>query len=102
MAKVRVTFVVRPNRPCEDLYLIGSTKNIGAWETKNASKMRFDSELNAFVINKLFVENEAVEFKFISNMDWKYVEKGIWNEEICNRIFVPKKGLKLNLTIENI
>ena len=102
MAKVRVTFIVRPNRAIEDLYLIGSTKNLGAWETKNASKMKYNSELNAFVINKLFVENEAVEFKFISNKDWKYVEKGIWNEEICNRIFVPTKGLKLNLTIEHI
>ncbi|MBQ9730984.1 MAG: hypothetical protein IJV94_02500 [Bacilli bacterium] len=102
MAKVRVTFNVRPNRPCEELYLIGSTKNIGAWDTNKASKMKYNNELNAFVINKLFEENEAVEFKFISYKDWKAVEKGIWNEEICNRIFVPTKGLKLNLTIEHI
>ena len=84
MKKVRVSFVVRPNRPCEELYLIGSTKNIGEWNTTKAAKMRFDEELNAFVINKLFVE------------------KGIWNEEICNRVLVPTKGLKLNLTIEHI
>ena len=102
MKRVRVTFIVRPNRPCEELYLIGSTKNIGEWNTTKASKMRFDSELNAFVINKLFVENQAVEYKFISNKVWTSVEKGIWNEEICNRVLVPTKGLKLNLTIEHI
>lgn len=102
MKKVRVTFVVRPNRDCEELYLIGSTKNIGEWNTEKAAKMKYDAELNAFVINKLFVENEAVEYKFISNKNWTFVEKGIWNEEICNRVFVPTKGLKLNLTIEHI
>lgn len=102
MKKVRVSFVVRPNRHCEELYLIGSTKNIGEWNTTKAAKMRFDEELNAFVINKLFVENVAVEYKFISNKEWTFVEKGIWNEEICNRVLVPTKGLKLNLTIEHI
>jgi len=102
MAKVRVTFIVRPNRPCEDLYIVGSTSNLGYWDTKKASKLTYNNELNAFVVNKLFVENELVEFKFISSKDWSFVEKGIWNEEICNRTFVPTKGLKLNLTIEHI
>ena len=27
--------------------LIGSTKNLGEWNTAKASKMRFDEELNA-------------------------------------------------------
>ena len=45
---------------------------------------------------------EVVEFKFVSLKDWNGVEKGIWNEEISNRVVVPTKGLKLDLTIENI
>lgn len=102
MAKVRIKFTVRPNRPCEELFLVGSTKNIGAWDTNKASKMKYDYDLNAFVITKMFEENELVEFKFIANKNWKFVEKGIWKEEICNRQFIPFKGLNLELTIEHI
>ena len=41
-----------------------------------------------------------MKFKFITMKDWNGVEKGIWNEEINNRVIVPTKGLELNLTIE--
>ena len=100
MARVRVSFSVAPKTPCDNLYIVGSTSNLGNWDPKKATQLSYNNELNAFVVNKFLPLEEVVEFKFITMRDWNGVEKGIWNEEISNREVVPTKGLKLELTIE--
>ena len=100
MARVRVSFSVSPKTPCENLYIVGSTSNLGYWDPKKATKLTYNEELNTFVVNKFLPIDEAVEYKFITMQDWNGVEKGIWNEEISNRVVIPEKGLHLELTIE--
>lgn len=100
MARVRVSFTVAPKSYCENLYIVGSTSNLGCWDVKKATQLRFCEECQKFVVTKILPEGETVEFKFVTVKDWNGVEKGIWREEICNRTIVPVKGLKLDLTIE--
>lgn len=100
MSRVRVHFSVSPKTPCDNLYIVGSTSSLGFWDPKKATQLRYDEATNTYVANKFLPLEEVVEFKFITMKDWNGVEKGIWNEEICNRQIVPTKGLKLELTIE--
>lgn len=100
MAKVRVKFFVSPKTPCENLFIVGSTSSLGYWDPKKATQLKFDEETNSYYCMKYLPVDEEVEFKFITIRDWNGVEKGIWNEEICNRKVVPNKGLVLKLTIE--
>ena len=102
MAKVRVKFYVSPKTSCENLFIVGSTSSLGLWDPKKATQLKFNEETNSFYCMKYLPVDEEVEFKFITMKDWNGVEKGIWNEEICNRVVVPNKGLKLDLTIEHI
>ena len=100
MSKVRVRFSVQPKTPCDNLYIVGSTSNLGYWEPSKATQLRFNEETNSYVCTKFLPVEEVVEYKFITMKDWMGVEKGIWNEEISNREVVPTKGLVLELTIE--
>ena len=100
MANVRVLFTVSPKTPYDNLYIVGSTSSLGNWNPKKATMLKYNAEINAFVATKILPAGETVEYKFITMKDWNGVEKGIWNEEINNRVVVPFKGLKLDLTIE--
>lgn len=101
MAKKKVEFVVTTKDKVNTLYLLGNTNELGAWNLNKASAMKFDSEKNAFVCSKMLEENETIEFKFISQKDWKTVEKGIFKEEITNHIAIVKKGLVIEIVINN-
>ena len=100
MARVRVQFSVSPKTPCNNLFIVGSTSSLGYWNPKKATQLKYNEETNCYTATKFLPLEEVVEFKFITMKDWCGVEKGIWNEEICNRKIVPTKGLKLDLTIE--
>ena len=100
MAKVRVKICVAPKTNCDELYIVGSTSNLGNWDVKKATKLSFCEECQKFVVTKMLPVDETVEFKFITAKDWNNVEKGIWREEISNRTVNAYKGLNLDLTIE--
>ena len=100
MSRVRVRFSVSPKTHCDNLYIVGSTSNLGNWEPSKATQMKFNVETNSYVCTKFLPVNEVVEYKFITVKSWIGVEKGIWNEEISNRTIIPSKGLLLELTIE--
>ena len=100
MSRVRVKFSVTPKTSCDNLFIIGSTHNLGEWDPSKATQLRFNEETNSYVCTKFLPVDEVVEYKFITKKDWFGVEKGIWNEEISNRQVVATKGLALELTIE--
>ena len=100
MSKVRIKFSVSPKVACDNLYIVGSTNNLGNWNPNEATQLKYNEETQSYTCTKFFPVDEVVEYKFITMKDWMGVEKGIWNEEICNRELVPVKGLKLELTIE--
>ena len=101
MTNVKVSFSVAPKTHCEELYIVGSIASLGHWDVKKATKLTYCEKCQKFVVNKMLPADETVEYKFVAVKDWNGVEKGIWKEEISNRIVVPTKGLKLDLTIEN-
>ena len=93
-------FSVSPKTHCDNLYIVGSTSNLGCWEPSKATQLRYNKETNCYVCTKFLPVDEIVEYKFITIKNWLGVEKGIWNEEISNREVVASKGLVLELTIE--
>ncbi len=80
------------------LYIIGSTKNLGAWNINNALLMEKDNN-GLFTITKMLEPGEIVEFKVLSEKSWDNVEKGVYGEEISNHIISPHKGLVVNLQV---
>lgn len=97
MANVKVTFNVKAN--AKTLYLVGSTKNLGEWDPKNAVKLEKNGDV--FTTSKLFENLSTIEFKFIRGKSYEYVEKGEWGEEIQNHSVVAVKGLVVDITVNN-
>ena len=99
--KVVINAVLKKaNEAVEDLYILGSTKNLGAWDVKKAVKMN-KLEDGSFELSKMLPEGEEVEFKILAAKEWSAVEKGIWNEEIENHKFVVAAGTKVSIDVYN-
>ena len=86
-----VTFTVNTKNPVQEVYIVGNTNNLGAWNTDNAIKLEKISE-NTFKVTKRFNVNENVEYKVVAKKSWNSVEKGIFTEEVENHHFVAEKG----------
>ena len=86
-----VNITVNTKNPIEEVYLIGNTKNLGAWETKKAVKMNKIND-NTFTLRKRFYLNTEVEYKVVASKTWGNVEKGIFAEDVENHHFVAEKG----------
>ena len=80
------------------LYIIGSSKSLGAWDINNAVEMKKD-EKGIFSITKMMDPGEIVEFKVLKEKTWDAVEKGVYGQEIANHIISPQKGLVVNLEV---
>ena len=98
--KVVIKAVLQKPEAVEGLYILGSTKNLGAWNLAKAVAMEKTSD-NSYELSKMLPEGEEVEFKILSAKDWSAVEKGIWNEEIENHHFVVEKGLEVSIDVYN-
>lgn len=86
-----IDFTVTTKNATESVYLVGNTKNLGAWETKNAAKMTKVGE-NTFTLRKRFELGVEVEYKVVAAKTWKNVEKGIFTEDVENHHFEAVKG----------
>lgn len=86
-----ITFTVNTKNPVQEVYLIGNTKNLGAWDTSKAVKMEKVND-TTFTVTKRFNAKEEVEYKVISTKTWENVEKGIFTEDVENHHFVAEKG----------
>lgn len=86
-----VNFTVTTKNATEEVYLVGNTKNLGAWDTLKASKMKKVGE-NTFVLRKRFELCTEVEYKVVAAKTWENVEKGIFTEEVENHHFEAVKG----------
>lgn len=81
-----------------ELYLVGSTPNLGVWNVEKAVKFEKNSD-GSFSVTKKFDEGQLVEFKVLSKKDWAFVEKGVYGEELENHLMTPHKGLVYELDI---
>lgn len=86
--------LVHPELAVEDLYIVGSLKNLGAWDASKAVKMK-KADDNTFVLDKMMPEGETVEFKILAAQSWDMVEKGQFHEDFPNHSFVVEKGLEV-------
>ena len=86
--------LAHPELAVEDLYIVGSLKNLGAWDASKAVKMTKTSE-GAFEIIKQMPEGETVEYKLLAAPSWDAVEKGQFHEDFPNHSFVVEKGLEV-------
>jgi len=86
-----ITFTVNTKNPVEEVYLVGNTKNLGAWDVEKAVKMEKINN-TTFKVTKRFNTSEEVEYKVIATKNWENVEKGIFTEDVENHHFVAKKG----------
>ena len=98
--KVVIKAVLQKPEAVEELYILGSTKNLGAWNLAKAVKMEKVSD-SEYQLSKMLPEGEEVEFKILSAKEWTAVEKGIWNEEIENHKFVVEKGTEISIDVYN-
>ena len=69
----------------DEVYLCGDSENLGNWDSTKAVKLRNLGD-GKFRIRKRFTYGQVVEFKFLRKPDWHDVEKGMWGEEISNRV----------------
>ena len=97
MAKVTVKFVVKAN--VEKAYIVGSSDNLGAWNPAKA--VALTKEDGVFTASKQFDADATVEFKVLASKSFDAVEKGAYGEEVANRVFTAKKGLKVEAEVSN-
>lgn len=95
----KVTIKVTAN--VEKLFIVGSTKNLGAWDAKKAVELELCAECGAFVTTKQFDVDSVVEFKVLAAKDWAAVEKGMWGEELENHTFTAAKGEVVEVGVSN-
>ena len=99
MANTKVT--IKVVAPAEELFVVGSTKNLGEWDASKAVKLDYCNECKAFYTTKMLPAGETVEFKVLTSKDWATVEKGIYGEELENHSFVAEKGLEVVIEVKN-
>ncbi len=99
MANTKVTIKVVSN--ASKLFIVGSTKNLGAWDAKKAVELEYCDKCGAFFTDKLLPAGEVVEFKVLTAKNWDNVEKGVWGEEVANHSFVAEKGLEVVVEVNN-
>ena len=97
MAKVTVKFVVKANT--KKAYLVGSSSNLGAWDSAKAVALTLED--GVFTASKQFDANDYVEFKVLAAKTFDAVEKGVYGEEVANRTFTATKGLKVEAEVAN-
>ena len=82
-----------------ELYIVGNTKNLSAWDAEKAVKLT--KKGNKFTKALSFDANEVVEFKVLAAKAWGCVEKGAYGEEVENHSFAAKEGLVVELEVNN-
>ena len=97
----QVTVSIKVNSNAKNVYIVGSTKNLGEWDAKKAVELEYCDKCGAFFTDKLLPAGEVVEFKVLTAKDWANVEKGAYGEEVANHSFVAAKGLEVVVEVNN-
>jgi len=100
MANTKVVIKVAA-KDAKEVYVVGNTQALGAWDAKKAVKCDFCTECGKFVLSKMMPAGEPVEFKFLAAKTWDAVEKGAYGEELENHGLVPAKGLVAEFEVVN-
>ncbi len=96
LLKIRIYAVVLPKVKNVNLYVVGNNAKLGNWNPVAGQKMK--QVYDNFYQIDLELEPSHLEFKIVVASDYKYVEKGIWSEEIVNHHY-DASG---NMVVEDI
>lgn len=96
LIKVKIYTVVLPETKNLNFYLTGNISELGNWDLNKAIKLKKVYD-NYYQIT-LRIKPCSFAFKIVASQDFKYVEKGIWAEEIKNHYY----DIKGNMIIEDI
>ena len=97
----RVEFVISTVNPVEEIYIVGSHAKLGEWDVTKAIKLEYNESKNAFCAIKMLPAGSEVEYKILAAKSWNNVEKGIFGEELPNRVFTAVKGTKVEIVVSN-
>lgn len=100
MANTKV--VIKVAAPAsKELYLVGNTTALGAWNPSKAVKLEYCTECGKYTVTKMLPADETVEFKVLAAKSFDAVEKGANGEELQNHSFVVSKGLTVEVEVLN-
>ena len=98
-ASNKVSVKISVTSCANELYIVGNTKNLSAWNADKAVKLT--KKGNKFSKSISFDANEVVEFKVLASNTWACVEKGAFGEEVENHVFTAAKDLVVELEVNN-
>lgn len=101
MANTKIVFNVTVNTDAKELYLVGSTQQLGAWDAAKALKMEYCDTCKKYTLAKMLPAGEAFEFKLLNGKSWSNVEKAQCGAEVANHLAVAAKGLVIELEVNN-
>ncbi|MCI5582554.1 MAG: hypothetical protein MR357_02420 [Anaeroplasma sp.] len=101
MANTKVEIRVAVKADAKDVYLVGSTTSLGAWDAKKAVKLEYCEKCGKFTTSKMLPAGETVEFKVLAGKTWDAVEKGDTGYELENHSFIAAKGLVVEVEVVN-
>lgn len=101
MANKKVEIKVAVKCDVKNVYVVGSTANLGAWNAAKAVKLDFCEECGCYGKGFMLPEGETVEFKVLASNDWANVEKGAYGEEVANHAVTVVKGATAEVEVVN-
>lgn len=78
-----VAYLTKNAKKYENLYICGNCAKLGNWNPEKAVPLK-KTKCGNFRLSRKFPVDSHIEYKLLAGKDWKYVEKGIYGEEIAN------------------
>lgn len=98
--KAKIYAVVLPNIKDVNLYVVGNKFEVGNWDTSYVCKM--NKVYDNFYKIELLLPKGYFEFKIVAAKNYKFVEKGIWHEEIVNHHYELNQDILIEDIIHHI
>ncbi len=98
--KAKIYAIVLPKIKDVNLYVVGNKFEVGNWDTSYVCKM--NKVYDNFYKIELLLPKGYFEFKIVAAKNYKFVEKGIWHEEIVNHHYELNQDILIEDIIHHI
>lgn len=98
--KAKIYAIVLPKIKGVNLYVVGNKNEVGNWDTSYVCKM--NKVYDNFYKIELLLPKGYFEFKIVAAKNYKFVEKGIWHEEIVNHHYELNQDILIEDIIHHI
>lgn len=98
--KAKIYAIVLPKIKDVNLYVVGNKNEVGNWDTSYVCKM--NKVYDNFYKIELLLPKGYFEFKIVAAKNYKFVEKGIWHEEIVNHHYELNQDILIEDIIHHI